>query len=135
MWGSDMPGYRKVALVAFVGALGVAFCPPVLSQGTQGTTGSEAPALAPLPRTINLTQEQRFIIKEIVLKDLNVAKARADAPETIGDAVPESVDLHPMPPELAAKVPQGKSHTFFVKQDNAIVLVSPSDRRVADVIH
>jgi hypothetical protein len=130
-----MPRHREAAFVALAGALGVAFCPPVLSQGNQGTTGTEAPTVAPAPRTINLTQEQRFIIKEIVLKDLNVAKARADAPETIGDAVPESIDLHPMPPELAAKVPQGKSHTFFVKQDNAIVLVSPSDRRVADVIH
>jgi hypothetical protein len=106
-----------------------------VEPGNQGTTGTEAPTVAPAPRTINLTQEQRFIIKEIVLKDLNVAKARADAPETIGDAVPEIIDLHPMPPELAAKVPQVKSHTFFVKQDNAIVLVSPSDRRVAVVIH
>jgi hypothetical protein len=31
-------------------------------------------------------------------------------------------------------VPQGRSHSFFVKEDNAIVLVSPNDRRVADVI-
>jgi len=128
-----MPGYSKTLLVALAGALGIAFCPPVLSQSNQEIRGTDA--VAPAPRTINLTQEQRFIIREIVLKDLNVAKARADAPETIGDAVPENIDLHPMPPELAAKVPQGKSHTFFVKQDNAIVLVSPSDRRVADVIH
>ncbi|MGB6543113.1 MAG: hypothetical protein WBF03_19820 [Xanthobacteraceae bacterium] len=130
-----MPGYSKTLLVALAGALGIAFCPPVLSQSNQEIPGTDAPAVAPAPRTINLTQEQRFIIREIVLKDLNVAKARADAPETIGDAVPENIDLHPMPPELAAKVPQGRSHTFFVKQDNAIVLVSPSDRRVADVIH
>ena len=40
-----------------------------------------------------------------------------------------------MPSEIANKVPQAKSHSFFVKDgDNAIVLVSPSDRRVADVI-
>ena len=34
---------------------------------------------------------------------------------------------------LAQKVPQAKSHTFYVK-DGVIVLVSPNDRRVADVI-
>jgi len=130
-----MPGYSKTLLVALAGAVGIVFCPPVLSQSNQEIRGTDAPAVAPARRTINLTQEQRFIIREIVLKDLNVAKARADAPETIGDAVPENIDLHPMSPELAAKVPQGRSHTFFVKQDNAIVLVSPSDRRVADVIH
>ena len=85
-------------------------------------------------RTINLTQEQRFIIRENV-KDLKLTKAQASATETIGDRVPDNIELHPMPPEIANKVPQAKSHSFFVKDgDNAIVLVSPSDRRVADVI-
>jgi hypothetical protein len=91
------------------------------------------PAIAPAPRTINLTAEQRFIIKEIVHKDLNVPKAQADAPESIGDTVPPEVELHDMTPELAQKIPEAKSHKFYVTAD-AIVLVSPSDRRVADVI-
>ena len=94
---------------------------------------AEKPAIAPAPRTINLTQEQRFIIRENV-KDLKLTKAQASATETIGDRVPDNIELHPMPPEIANKVPQAKSHSFFVKDsDNAIVLVSPSDRRVADV--
>jgi Protein of unknown function (DUF1236) len=98
-------------------------------QGQAPTT----PAIAPAPRTINLTAEQEFIIREIVLKDLNVPNAKPDAPETIGDAVPENIELHPIPPDLAAKVPQVKSHEFYVKDDK-IILVSPSDRRIADVI-
>jgi hypothetical protein len=37
--------------------------------------------------------------------------------------------------EVATKVPQARSHSFYIKEgDNAIVLVSPNDRRVADVI-
>ena len=103
---------------------------PVFEVNGQPDT---APAIAPAPRTINLTAEQRFIIKEIVLKDLNVPKAQAGAPETIGDPVPASVVLHDMTPELGEKVPQAKSHKFYVT-DNAIVLVSASDRKVADVI-
>ena len=91
------------------------------------------PAIGPAPRTVNLTAEQEFIIREIVLKDLSVSKAKPEAPETIGDAVPESIELHPIPPEVAAKVPQVKSHEFFVKDDK-IILESPSDRRIADVI-
>ena len=85
------------------------------------------------PRTINLTAEQSFIIKEIVLKDLDVPKAQAGAPETIGASVPSGVELHDMTPTLAEKVPQAKSHKFYVTA-HAIVLVSPSDRKVADVI-
>ena len=85
------------------------------------------------PRTINLTAEQSFIIKEIVLKDLDLTKAQAGAPETIGDPVPSGVELHDMTPTLAEKVPQAKSHKFYVTA-HAIVLVSPTDRKVADVI-
>jgi hypothetical protein len=32
---------------------------------------------------------------EIVLKDLNVPKAKPDAPKTIGDAVPENIEFYP----------------------------------------
>ena len=94
----------------------------------------DKPAIPPQPRTINLTQEQRFIIKENV-KDLAMSKASKDAPETIGDPVPPDIVLHALPSEVGVKVSQVRSHMFFIKDDNnAIVLVSPTDRRIADVI-
>jgi len=68
------------------------------------------PVIAPPSRTINLTAEQSFIVKEIVLKDLNVSKSQAGAPESIGVPVPPSVELHDMTPALAENVPQAKSH-------------------------
>jgi hypothetical protein len=105
------------------------FAPPSAVEAQSNTK----PVIAPPSRTINLTAEQRFIIKEIVLKDLNVPKARAGAPEAVGDPVPSSVELHDMTPALAEKVPQAKSHKFYVTA-HAIVLVSASDRKVADVI-
>jgi len=124
---SGVPAMQKISLAA-VAAL-VLFAP---LSGAEGQSNPE-PAIAPAPRTINLTAEQRFIIKEIVYKDLDVPKAQAGAPETIGDSVPPEIALHDMTPELAQKVPAAKSHKFYVTGD-AIVLVSPSDRRVADVI-
>jgi hypothetical protein len=116
-----------------LGAMAVAalalFAPLSAVEGQSNTE----PAIAQAPRTVNLTAEQRFIIKEIVYKDLNVPRALAGAPESIGDSVPSNVELHDMTAELAKKVPVAKSHKFYVTAD-AIVLVSPSDRRVADVI-
>jgi hypothetical protein len=95
----------------------------------------EKPAIAPMPRTINLTQEQRYIIKENV-KDLALRKAPATAPETIGEVVPGEIQLESLPAQAANKVPQARSHLFFVKEgNNTIILVSPNDRRIADVIH
>jgi hypothetical protein len=61
----------------------------------------DKPAVAPPPRTINLTEEQRHIIKENV-KDMAVPKAHANAPETIGDVVPIDIkypNCHPWPGE------------------------------------
>lgn len=40
----------------------LAVCPPVFEVEGQSNTD---PAISPIPRTINLTAEQRFIIKEI----------------------------------------------------------------------
>jgi hypothetical protein len=101
-------------------------------SAVEGQSDNE-PAIAPAPRTVNLTAEQRFIIKEIVYKDLKVPRAQAGAPESIGDPVPPDVELHDMTADLAKKVPSAKSHKFYVTAD-AIVLVSPADRTVADVI-
>lgn len=120
----------KAIVVAATATTIIALCAWTVQVQGQSTT---PPAVGPLPRTLNLTAEQGFIIREIVLKDLNVPKAKPDAPETIGDAVPENVQLYPIPPAVAAKVSQVKSHMFFVK-DDTIILVSPSDRRIADVI-
>src|SRR5262245_36331444 len=88
----------------------------------------DKPAI-PLPtRTINLTLEQRFIIKEN-LKELALSKRSKDEPETIGDSVPGNIVLHALPSDVGVKVPQVRSHMFFIKDDsNALVLVSPTDR-------
>ena len=121
-------------LLALATATALVLGAPIVTIAQKQTKPADtAPVVAPAPRTVNLTQEQRVIIKEIVTKDLKVQEAKAGAPEAIGDHVPDSVELHDMPPLLAQKVPQAKSHKFFVTAD-AIVLVSPTDRRVADVI-
>jgi hypothetical protein len=82
-----------------------------------------------MPRPLWL---RRPAIREIVFKESNVQRERS-APETIGDVVPENVKLYPLPPEVTQKVPQARSHMFFVKDDE-IILVSSSDRKVSDVI-
>jgi hypothetical protein len=123
--------YPKLILVAVALSFGVAL---FSSQAVLRAQEVEKPAIPPQPRTINLTQEQRLIIKENV-KDLGSSKAPKDAPETIGDRVPQNIELHALPSEVATKVPQARSHSFFIKEgDNAIVLVSPNDCSVADVI-
>jgi hypothetical protein len=84
-------------------------------------------------RTINLSLEQRHIIKEIVLKDMKVKKETAGVPLEIGAKVPPSIVTQPFPPEIASKVPQVRSHAFFVV-DERVVVVDPRENVIADVI-
>jgi hypothetical protein len=126
-----MGQYLRMILACVVLMIGVS-----LSWSEEVLLAQEVdkPAIPPQPRTINLTQEQRFVLRENV-KDLTLSKASKDAPETIGDPVPPDIVLHALPSEVGANVPQVRSHMFFIKDgDNAIVLVTPNDRRVADVI-
>ncbi len=89
------------------------------------------PAVAPKPR-LTLSAEQDYIIRENILKDPRVPK-ETSVSETIGDVVPDRVTLHELPPEVVAKVPLAQAHKFFI-EDDSVILVSPSDRRIADVI-
>jgi len=95
---------------------------------------AQAPAPGPETRTskINLTVEQRHVIKEIV-KDMPVEKAPDSAQVTTGQAAPEGAVLRAFPSEIAQKVPSIKSHKFFVK-GNQIVLVSPDGNDVVEII-
>jgi Protein of unknown function (DUF1236) len=102
----------------------------IIGENVQAQTNAP-PAVAPAPR-LKLTTEQEYIIREIILKDSNVQKENS-APETAGEVIPDTVKLYPLPPEVIQKVPQARSHMFFLKDDE-VILVSSSDRRVADVI-
>ena len=87
-------------------------------------------------RVPSISRKNSAISSRKTVKDVAVQKAPSNAPETIGDVVPQNIRLYSLPPVAAKKVAQVKSHLFFVKEGKqAIVLVSPDDRRVADVIH
>jgi hypothetical protein len=100
--------------------------------------GAQVPSNAPSPRPtqrINLTVEQRHVIKEIIIKDLKIKEAaQPNAPGAVGETVPAGVVLHPIPVEVSAKVPQVRTHSFFVK-DNHVIVVDPKDNRIAEVVN
>jgi hypothetical protein len=84
-------------------------------------------------RTVNLNEEDRHTIREIVLKDRKVQKAPESTKVAIGEAVPQGVTLQPMPEDVTRKVPQVKNNTFFVKGEE-VVIVEPKDNTVAEIV-
>jgi hypothetical protein len=102
-----------------------------LAQQRQTPGGAPPPASVPQSK-VNLTLEQRYTIKEII-KDAKVDPAPANTPMSVGATVPANVQLTPMPTAVVEKVPQIKSHLFFVK-DGKIMIVDPKDRAVVEAI-
>jgi hypothetical protein len=98
---------------------------------------AQAPLNAPLPsvagETVNLTMEQRHIIKEIVVKELKATQQPVAVAPKPGQAAPEGVVLQPVPVEVSAKVPQVRTHSYFVKDDE-VVIVDPKNNKIAAVI-
>jgi hypothetical protein len=123
--------FSTVLAIAAILVAPIAFFACAGTAQAQGTPPPTTPVVTPPPR-LTLTAEQEYIIREIVFKDMSVQKENT-APETVGDSVPENIKLYPLPPDVIQKVPQARSHMFFIKDDK-IVIVSSSDRRIADVI-
>ena len=108
---------------------------PADTPSTTPVTPSTTPVMKPAD-TVNLTMEQRHVIKEIILKDLKItetADQAAKVPTEVGQAVPAGIPLQPMPVEVAVKVPQIKGHSFLVKGDK-VVVIDPKDNKVAALI-
>ena len=84
------------------------------------------------PRSIQLTAEQSYIIKEIVQSDAHVAQVPGNPEIKIGEKAPTNIELHAFPQLVAAKVPQVKTYKFFVVE-HQIVVVNPQNI-VADII-
>ena len=87
--------------------------------------------MAPVHK-LNLTAEQRYTIREII-KDVKDKPTSSSAAPAVGDPSPQGIEARPIPSEVAAKVPQVKSHKFFVAKDQ-IVIVDPKDNTVAELI-
>jgi hypothetical protein len=87
---------------------------------------------APAQAKINLTLQQKYVIREII-KDAAVEPVQSKQDLSIGAEVSTSVKLQAIPAEIADKVPQIKSHMFFIA-DKKIVLVEPGKRKIDEVI-
>ena len=82
--------------------------------------------------TVDLTMDDKHVIKEFTLDAPDVPKKTGQAELTIGAKLPADFPLQPFPEEAAKKVPEIKAHQFFA-QDNKIFVVDPT-RTIAEII-
>ena len=106
-----------------------------LIRATTRLVQAQVPAGEPVivKRSINLTEEDRHTIREIVLKDSKVSPDSNKAKVEIGDAAPKEVTTYEFPELAVEKIPALKSQRYFI-HDGAIVIVSSNDGKVADIV-
>lgn len=124
-------GFRLAA----VAAAALLYAAPGYAQGpgyAQDPGYAQAPQAPATTRTVNLTLEQRHVIRELV-RELKVSPAGDDLKIAAGDDIPANLELQPVPPLIAQKVPQIKSHRIYVTKSQ-ILIVDPQDKKVAEVI-
>ena len=106
-----------------------------------GSAIAQAPApQAPAPdgatvpsRSIKITAEQGYVIKENVVKAPATSGQGDNAKVAIGDKAPSGSSLQEFPQIVVEKVPAVKSHKFFVS-NGQVVVVDPKDNTIADII-
>jgi hypothetical protein len=122
----------KQALLATGLAIALMFLPALIPI-PESVAQAPSPQQERPPSKVNLTLEQRHVIKEVI-KDMNVARTPAESTGTTGaSSVPSDAVLRSFPSEITEKVPQIKSHRFFVR-GNQIVIVSPDSAEIAEII-
>ena len=127
---------NRISAAVFVGTTAAVL---MLALPVEAQIPAQAPAAAPVVKpadTVNLTMEQRHVIREIIIKDMKITEPQdqaAKVPTQVGDTVPSGIPLQPMPVEVSAKIPQIKAHSFLVKDDK-VIIVDPKDNKVAALV-
>src|ERR1700675_4182424 len=96
---------RVLATAAIVSLLSV----DTISVG-QAQNRQQSPNVS---STLNLTMEQRHIIKEII-KDLKIENEPKKISFRVGQVIPKTVQLRAMPLDISQKVSHVKNHLFFL---------------------
>ena len=123
----------QAPLFVFAAAAVLTLSLPVTAQVPSSSPPSFSQQSA---ESVNLTMEQRHVIKELIVKDMKIAPPAdqaAKVPTKVGDVVPAGIPLQPMPVEVSAKVPQLKAHSFIVR-DGKVVIIDPKDNKVAALV-
>ena len=118
----------RSALLA-VSLLAIAVAAPAVAQAPATNPNTPTSSV----RSVNLTMEQRHVIKEIILHDMKIAPVATAVPTGVGDVVPSGVPLQPIPVEVGAKVPAVKAMSFVVK-NNTVLIVDPSNNKITETI-
>lgn len=116
--------------------------PPATSDSARQNNGEEQqdPDQAATDRpsgettgSIDISTEQRTEIRNIFVEN-KVEPADIDVDLSVGVAVPQTVELHPLPPRIVEIVPAYRGYEYFVLADGRIIIVEPATHKVVYIL-
>ena len=101
-------------------------------MGKDGTKGAEGPEQGQ-PKGARLSEQQRTEVGA-KLRQSKIERTRVQVDIRVGSRIPRSVRLHPLPGTVLAVVPRYRGHSYFVREDDTIVIVDARTYVIVDVI-
>jgi Protein of unknown function (DUF1236) len=114
--------------IALLGSVGIA----VAQNSINKMAGEKPGSTMNTPAQLALDDQQKQTIWNILGKSAS-AKAPSNFRATVGANVPAGIALHPLPSDVASKVPQAKKY-HYTKVANEVLLVDPATHKVVDII-
>jgi hypothetical protein len=125
-----------IAAVALISGLSVAAAAGNGASKT-GANAMSQPSSAPnamATDTVVLSQQQQ----KDAWKDIKAVATKEKAPAgftaTVGAVVPSKLDTRPVPVSTANKVPALRPFQYAMLDTNQLLIVNPSDHKIADII-
>ncbi len=109
---------------------------------TEGTAQTEQPAdsqdetetgaIAPTEVTVEQKTEIKQVVQEVDVEPIAVDSVDFDI--SVGVAVPQTIEVHPLPPRIVEIVPAYEGYRYFLLADGRIVIVEPDTLEIVVII-
>jgi hypothetical protein len=123
-----------IVAVALLSGLSVAAAAGANAMSKPSSSESSSSPQAMATDTVVLSKQQQKDAWQDIKALATKQKAPAGFTATVGTVVPSKLDTHPVPVSTANKVPVLRPYQYAMLDSNKLLIVNPSDRKIADVI-
>jgi hypothetical protein len=123
-----------IVAVALLSGLSVAAAAGANAMSKPSSSKSSSSPQAMATDTVVLSKQQQKDAWQDIKALATKQKAPAGFTATVGAVVPSKLDTHPVPVSTANKVPVLRPYQYAMLDSNKLLIVNPSDRKIADVI-
>lgn len=103
-------------------------------QSTDKTAQPEGSVSGETTGSIDVTTEQQTEIRQVITQEKVEPVPSVDFDVTVGTAVPQTVEVHTLPPRIVELVPAYEGYKYFVLADGRIVIVDPNSMEIVYII-